>query len=115
MSSKYLTSVVCNWEILYEEIMKQYLQGNANSVENYWIGLEKEAVELSDFSNEVSDDVFVELEKAKAEILHGKDVFSGMIYDNTGVLRCDEGEIIRDKTLLEQFDWFVEGVEIYEE
>ena len=114
MSSKYLTSVVCNWQILYEEIIKQYLQGNANSVENYWIGLEKEAVELSDFSNEVSDEVFAELEKAKAEILQGRDVFSGKIYDNAGVLRCDEGEIIRDEILLEQFDWFVEGVEIYE-
>lgn len=115
MSSKYLTSVVCNWEILYGEIIKQYLQGEANKVENYWVGLEKEAVELTDFSNEVSEDVLVEIEKAITEILEGRDVFSGVIYDNTGVLRCDEGEIIRDETLLEQFDWFVEGVEIYEE
>ena len=115
MSSKYLTSVVCNWQILYEEIMKQYLQGNANSEENYWIGLDKGAVDLTVFSSEVSSEILEELEKAKGEILEGRDVFSGLIYDNTGVLRCDEGEIIRDKTLLEQFDWFVEGVEIYEE
>lgn len=115
MSSKYLTSVVCNWQILYEEIMKQYLQGNANSVDNYWIGLDKDAVELTDFSCEVSVEILEEIKKAKVEILEGRDVFSGLIYDNTGVLRCDEGEIIRDKVLLEQFDWLVEGVEIYEE
>ena len=39
MSSKYLTSVVCNWEILYGEIIKQYLQGDANKVKNFWVGL----------------------------------------------------------------------------
>ena len=115
LSSKYLTSVVCNWEALYEEIIRQYLQGNANKVENYWIGLEKDVVALTDFSIEVSDDIRIALENAKTEILNGRDVFSGVIYDNEGVLRCDEGEIIRDEILLEQFDWFVEGVEIYEE
>ena len=115
MSAKYLTSVVCNWGILYEEIIKQYLQGNANSIENFWIGLEKGAVELTDFSSEVTNEVITELKKAEVEILEGHDVFSGVIYDNAGVLRCDAGEIIRDEILLEQFDWFVEGVEIYEE
>lgn len=115
MSSKYLTSVVCNWEILYEEIIKQYLEGTANSIENYWIGLDMDAVMLAEFSDEVSAEVMLEIEKAKEEILAGKDVFSGIIYDNQNTLRCDEGEIIRDKTLLEQFDWFVEGVRIYEQ
>ena len=115
LSNKYLTAVVCNWEILYEEIIKQYLQGNANSVENYWIGLEKEAVGLTELSEEVFPEIIQELENAKKQILEGKDVFSGVIYDNEGMLRCDEGEIIRDKVLLEQFDWFVEGVDIYEE
>lgn len=115
LSSKYLTTVVCNWEILYEEIMKQYLQGKANSVENYWIGLEHDAVKLTEFSAEVSAEVLLELEKAKKQIEEGMDVFSGVIYDNEGVMRCDEGEIIRDKVLLEQFDWFVEGVKFYEE
>ena len=115
LSSKYLTAVVCNWEILYEEIMKQYLQGNANSIENYWIGLDYNAVGLSDFSDEVSGEILQVLEREKEQILEGKDVFSGVIYDNKGMMRCDEGEIIRDKVLLEEFDWFVEGVEIYEE
>lgn len=115
LSSKYLTAVECNWKILYEEIMKQYLQGTANSVDNYWIGLDKEAVGLSAFSDEVVPEIVAELENAKEQILQGRDVFSGVIYDNEGVLRCDEGEIIRDKILLEQFDWFVEGVKIYEE
>lgn len=115
LSSKYLTSVVCNWEILYEEILKQYLQGNANSVKNYWIGLEKDAVELTEYSTDVSSEIITKIEEVKTEIISGKDVFSGIIYDNMGELRCGEGEIISDVVLLEQFDWFVEGVKIYEE
>ena len=55
-----------------------------------------------------------EIETAITEMLAGKDVFTGEIYDNQGNLRCENGEIIRDEILLEQFDWFVKGVEIYE-
>jgi len=29
-------------------------------------------------------------------------------------LRCEEKETISDEVILEQFDWFVEGVRIYE-
>ena len=38
----------------------------------------------------------------------------GVIYDNEGNLRCSENEIISDEMLLENFDWYVEGVEFYE-
>lgn len=115
MSSKYLTSVVCNWSVLYEEIIKQFLQGNANSTDNYWIGIDKAVVGLSTYSEEITPQIAEEVEKALNEIHIGQDVFSGKIYDNKGQIRCEEGEIIRDDILLEQFDWFVEGVEIYEE
>ena len=43
-----------------------------------------------------------------------EDVFSGVIYDNEGKLCCKENQAIRDEDLLKQFDWYVEGVEIYE-
>ena len=53
MSSKYLTSVICNWELLYEEIIKQFLQGKGNTVANYWIGIDKDVVSLAEYSKEV--------------------------------------------------------------
>jgi basic membrane protein A len=115
MSSKYLTSVVCNWSILYEEIIKQFLQGKANSIDNFWIGIDKDVVGLSEFSDEVTPQIVDEIEKAINEMHMGHDVFSGEIYDNKGQIHCEENEIIRDEVLLEQFNWFVEGVEIYEE
>ncbi len=114
-SDKYLTSVVCNWKLVFKEIIKEYEQGRANENPNFWIGMEKDVVGLSKYSSEVSVKTKKEIEKAKDKIIKGKDVFSGIIYDNKGKKRCAEGETIRDEILLEQMDWFVEGVNIYEE
>lgn len=113
-SSHYLMSVVCNWETVYTELVKSFLAGTANGKENYWVGLEADAVGLSAYSEEVSDEIVQTVEQAKLKIMAGKDVFSGVIYDAEGTLRCDEKEMISDEMILEQFDWFVEGVKFYE-
>jgi len=114
VSGKNLTTVVCDWSLVYEEIIRAFLVGKANIKENYWIGLEAGAVGLSQYSDEVTNEIKQKVEKAKEEILSGRDVFSGVIYDNAGQLRCGEKETISDELILEQFDWFVEGVRIYE-
>jgi len=113
-SSKHLTAVTCNWGLVYEQVLREYLIGKGNIKDNYWIGLEANAVGLSAYSEEVTSNVIEKLEEAKDEILSGKDVFSGVIYDTEGNLRCDEKEFISDEVLLEQMDWYVEGVEFYE-
>lgn len=114
-SDRYLMSVVCDWEMVYKELIKSFLTGKANEKENYWIGMEVEAVGLSPYSREVTEEIQQSVEKAKQRIMLGSDVFSGMIYDTEGTLRCGEKEMIADEMLLEQFDWFVEGVKFYEE
>jgi len=113
-SENCLTSVICHWELVYEQIIREFLVGKANVKNNYWIGMEVEAVDLSAYSGEVTEEIKQEVEKAKAEFLSGKDVFSGVIYDNEGTMRCGEKETISDEQLLEHFDWFVEGVRFYE-
>lgn len=113
-SPKYLTSVVCSWELVYEAILREYLVGKGNLKNNYWIGMEAEAVGLSAYSEEISSEMIAEVEQAKSEILSGKDVFSGVIYDTEGVLRCAEKEYISDEILLEQMNWFVEGIDFYD-
>ncbi|MBR2408404.1 MAG: BMP family ABC transporter substrate-binding protein [Lachnospiraceae bacterium] len=114
-SERYLMSVVCDWDMVYKELIKSFLNRKANEKENYWIGLEVEAVGLSDYSEEVTDEIRQDVEAAKKKIMQGSDVFSGVIYDTEGNLRCGEKEMIADEVLLEQFDWFVEGVKFYEE
>lgn len=114
MSENYLTSIVCDWEQVYEELITAALRGKGNAAENYWIGLEKDAVGLSEYSGIVTEEQKTTIEAVKAEILAGKEIFSGVIYDTEGNLRCGENEIISDEKLLEHFDWYVEGVRFYE-
>lgn len=114
-SEHYLTAVVCNWELVYKQMIREFLQGKGNSQDNYWIGLEQGAVDLSTYSPAVTREIKKEVKRAKEEVLSGKDIFSGEIYDRDGTLRCGENETISDEMLLEQFDWYVEGVEFYEE
>lgn len=114
-SEKYLTSVVCNWELIYEELFRGFLIGKGKVKENYWIGLEAGAVELSEYSNEVTPEIRAEVERAKEEILSGRDVFSGEIYDSRGILHCGEMEMISDEVLWGEMDWYAEGVRFYGE
>ena len=114
LSDKYLTAAVWNWELLYKDIVKGFLQGKANSMAHHWCGIETGAVELSELSPLVTDKIKAEIEKAKNEILSGNDVFSGEIYDNEGNIRCQKDEFISDSALLKDFNWYVDGVVIYE-
>lgn len=114
-SDRYLTAVQCDWKQVYKELVKEFLKGKANSVDNFWIGMDSGAVGLAEFSPMVSEEICKEIEEVKKEIINGKEVFSGIIYDTEGNLQCGENELISDERLLEQFDWFVEGVKLYEE
>lgn len=114
-SPKHLTAVMGDWQLTYGAIIRQYLRGNSENIKIYWVGIDENAVKLADYSAEVSEEIKQEVIKATNEILAGQDVFSGVIYDNEGNLRCKENQAIRDEVLLEQFDWYVEGVEFYEE
>ena len=114
LSDKYLTAAVWNWKALYYQIVRELMLNETNTVRRHWFGMDTGVVELSEFSSCVDEDTIRQVETAKQEILSGKDVFSGVIYDNTGELRCDVGETISDEILLNQLDWYVDGVVIYE-
>ena len=114
-SEKHLTAVKCDWQQVYKELIQKFLKGEANAMKNFWIGMETGAVGLTEFSEIVPEKVQKEVEKATKEILDGKEIFSGVIYDTEGNLQCGEDELISDERLLEQFQWFVEGVNFYEE
>ncbi|MBO5166085.1 MAG: BMP family ABC transporter substrate-binding protein [Lachnospiraceae bacterium] len=114
-SGNYMTAAVCDWKLLYQQLIREFQRGKGNARDNYWIGLEESVVGLDGCSELVTEEMLSEVEEAKKEILSGKDVFSGVIYDNEGNLRCGENETISDEMLLEHFDWYTEGVRIYEE
>ena len=95
-------------------MISECVQGRGNLEDNFWIGIEKDVVDLSTYSDEVSKETKRKISDAREKIISGEDVFSGFIYDNNGKKRCDKNEIISDNILLEHMDWYVEGVKIYE-
>lgn len=113
LSDKYLTATVWDWDTLYYQIIREYMQGKPNAMERRWFSIDSGVVSLSEFSSEVSDKTRKETESAKNRLSGGNDVFSGPVYDNNGILKCRKGEILSDDTLLKNMEWFVEGVEIY--
>lgn len=114
LSDDYLTAAVWDWNALYYQIVREYMQGKGNTVKRHWFGIDTGVVALSEYSPLVEEGIRQRVEQAKTEMNEGNDVFSGLIYDNNGTIRCGEGESISDEILLEKMDWFVDGVVIYE-
>jgi len=113
LSEKYLTAAVWNWDSLYFQIIREFVQGQPNTVEHRWFDINSGAVELSEMSPLITEEIKNVVEAEKIRLCTTEDVFSGVIYDNEGGLRCSEGETLSDGTLLTGMDWYVDGVEIY--
>lgn len=114
VSDNFLTAAVFHWDFTYKEVLLDYIREKSDAVTSYWIGIEQDAVGLSEFSAQVSEETIAEVERAKKEMITGFDVFSGEIYDCDGALRCSDGETMSDEKLVKHMDWYVEGVEVYE-
>ncbi len=113
-SDRFLTATMYDWKVVYEKVLGDYLSGRTNFSSGYWLGIEENAARLHSLSPLVSDETANLVEQEKHRIMFESSVFSGIIYDNRGNLRCDAGESIKDYELLTGMDWFAEGVEIYE-
>ena len=113
-SDRFLTAAMYNWKVLYEKVLGDYMSGRSNFSSSYWLGFEEGAVALHPLSPLVSEETASLASAEKQRIVNDRSVFSGVIYDNQGTLRCDKDERISDHELFTGMDWFVEGVEIYE-
>ncbi|MCR5053734.1 MAG: BMP family ABC transporter substrate-binding protein [Lachnospiraceae bacterium] len=114
-SEKMLTAALFNWDLVYDDILNDHLSGRASSNNDYWLGLSDGAVSLYPYSNLVSDKTRKLVEQEEERIQTWRDVFSGIIYDNKGNIRCNRMERIGDEELFNEMDWYVEGIEIYDE
>ncbi len=113
-SDHFLTAALYNWKIIYKKTLGDYLKGKANLSENYWLSIQDNAVKLASLSPLVTERARHLMEQEKERIINQRSVFSGIIYDNSGKLRCDKDERISDHELYYDMNWLVEGVEIYE-
>lgn len=106
----YLTAAVWDWENFYTPHILKCLQGKFEG-NHYWEGVESGVISLAPFSDKIKPEIEDAVEKEMVRLQSGTfDVFYGPIYDNTGVLRVEEGTCMTDNSMLNEFDWYVEGV-----
>ena len=106
----YLTAAVWDWEAFYTPIILKCLQ-NKFEGNHYWEGIGSGVVSLAPFTDKVKEGTKEIVNQEMDRIAAGTfDVFYGPIYDNQGNIRVEEGESMTDNAMLNEFDWYVEGV-----
>ena len=113
-SEHHLTTILCRWDIFYENMLTLYLKGELSHIKNYWLGIKQGVVDLSPYSEAVTQSQRETIEELKLEIADDKQIFSGVIYDNKGNLKCKSGEAISENVLLERMNWLIGGVQVLE-
>ncbi len=113
--NSFLTAPVWSWEKFYTPQIEKYLQGKYHSG-NYWEGSDSGLVQLAPLTSNVKYGIAEVVEEKKEMIDSGSyDVFYGPVTDTDGNIRIPEGENMPDEVMLNSFNWYVEGVKIYEE
>ena len=112
-TARYLTAALYDWDVVYAKVLGDYMSGRMNQAREYWLGLADGGVRMDEYSSLVSTKTR-DLVEREFQRIRKQDVFTDVIYDNAGRLRCEEGEQISDHELFYGMDWFVEGVEIHE-
>ncbi|MBC8061412.1 MAG: BMP family ABC transporter substrate-binding protein [Clostridiaceae bacterium] len=112
--SAYMTAPIWNWGPYYVDQVQKVIAGTWKS-ESYWGAMEadnaKSIIFLAPLTKIAPEGAQAKVDAAKADIISGKNkVFVGPIYDNAGVLKVKEGEVMTDEKML-GFDWFVKGIE----
>jgi len=110
----YLTAPVWSWEKFYTPHLLECLQGKFEGA-TYWDGVETGLVSLSPLTGNVKPGAQEKVDAALTAMKDGKfDVFYGPIHDQTGNVCIPEGDSMSDELMLEHFDWYVEGVIVYD-
>jgi len=111
----YLTAPVWEWQNFYEPQILACLHKKFHG-KHYWEGVETGLVSLAPFTGNVKPGTAEIVEAEREKLESGLfDVFYGPITDNAGNLRVAEGESMSDASMLNEFDWYVEGVVTDEE
>lgn len=111
----FLTAAVWHWDKFYTPQILKCLQGKFQTGQ-HWEGAETGLVDLAPLTSNVKEGTEEVVREKMEQINSGNfDVFYGPIEDINGNIRVNEGENVPDEMLLNAFDWYVRGVNIYEE
>jgi basic membrane protein A len=113
--STYLTATVWRWQAYYEPHLLACLQGKFSGGSD-WDDLDSGVVDLAPLTENATPQAAAAVEAAREKLSAGMfDVFYGPIWDNEGNLQVGSEESMTDATMLQDFDWYVEGVVVHED
>jgi len=105
-----LTSAIWNWGIYYVARAQAVMEGAWTS-QRYWGGLADGIIDLAPFNNAVPEEVRQMVQEWRGRIIDTEwDVFDGPLYAQDGTQVLGEGDRFSDEYLLNDMDWFVQGV-----
>ncbi len=106
-----MTSPVWNWGPYYVEVVEAVKNGTWES-EQYYGSIADNVVNVGPYNEElVNDEIKNVVEEKKQQLINGDfDVFDGLIKDQEGNIKVEEGQSMTDDEIL-NMKWFVEGVQ----
>lgn len=108
--NSFLTAPIWHWENYYEPKLRECMQGKFQSG-HYWEGADTGVVGLAPLTKNVKPETQEIVDREMEQLVTLEyDVFYGPIKDNQGNIRIPEGESMTDDAMLNEFDWYVEGV-----
>ncbi|MGN1394221.1 MAG: BMP family ABC transporter substrate-binding protein [Succinivibrionaceae bacterium] len=109
--NSFLTAPIWHWENYLEEKIFDCLNGKFEG-DIYWKGASSGIVDIAPLSPIVKKETIKIIQDIKQQFLDEYfDVFNGPIVDRNGVLRVNIDETIPDNELLNNMNWYVDGVE----
>lgn len=110
--NSFLTAPVWQWEEFYEPRILECLQDKFYG-RIYWDDSNTGILSLAPLTDNVKEGIEAVVEEEKQKIESGSwDVFFGPVTDQNGTIRILEGESMTDNAMLNEFEWYVEGVVI---
>lgn len=118
---RYANSNICcitmHWADYYYDAIKYCLEGRFYG-KNDWMGLETGACGLTDLTDNAGSkkaEAHSIIAAAEQKMTEGTwDVFFGPVTDDQGTIRILSGEAASDDYLLNDLNWYVQGVSVYD-
>ena len=105
-----LGAIEMNWRDAYANMLKSDKQTDINGVN--WEGMIDGMLDFSLVKSKLTHRELATIETERANLLNGKPIFAGEIYDRMGVKRCETGESISSRSIRNNMGWLVRGVRL---
>ena len=103
-----LGAVTINWEKAYGNMLKSDKAATDNA--RIWQGMVEDAIDIHLVRGKLTNREFAAIETERAQLMQGKTIFNGEIFDRSGNKRCEANESIGSNYIRNSMNWLIQGV-----